>query len=493
MVPPVPDWSDVVDLNFGNPELWYYMAGAMKFWVEEIGVDGFRCDVAGMVPLEFWNYVRAELETVKPVFMLAEWEAPEAHDFAFDMTYAWGFHHLMAKIAKGVSPASSIGGYLEGDARKYPRSAYRMYFTSNHDENSWNGTVYERMGEGAIAMAVLSATLNGMPLVYSGQEVGLDKRLEFFEKDLIPWREHVLTQFYATLLNLKRENRALWNGDRGGDVRWIHTSNDHSVFAFTREKEGDRVLVALNFSPDEQTVTPDGTEFTGEYRDVFLDEEATLAEGDAITLEPWGFLVLSSTAHGRGLLPFRRTHGNLGVAAQWMTGSFSSRAQAMRDTNYFDIRLEMKPIWLHRSDGYWLYVEQAVATHLDKPYRQRVYHLTEQADGSVRSDIYTIPDPLRFAGAWREQDPLGGLTPDSLSIKEGCEVILKRVSDDTFRGGTVGQACPSTLKGASYATSDVRLTENRLVSWDRGFGSDGKPVWGAQKGGYVFEKVGSGN
>lgn len=488
-VPPVADWTDVIDLNYNAPGLWYYMADAMRFWVEEVGIDGFRCDVAGMVPLEFWNYVRVELDKVKPVFMLAEWESPAAHDFAFDMTYAWALHQLMSRISMGMAPASGIGAYLAEEARRYPRSAYRMNFTSNHDENSWNGTVYERMGDGAVAMAVLAATLPGMPLVYSGQEVGLNHRLEFFEKDEIMWHQHVLTDFYAKLLALKKENSALWNGEMGGGATWIHTTNDAGVFAFLREKDGDRVFVILNLSGQEQIVTLEGDAHHGSYRNVFDGQAVKLDELTSFALEPWDFRVLAFSDPGRGLLPFRPTAGDLGILATWMTGSFSNAEQAGADTNYLDIRLEIHPIWRHLEDGYWLYVEQAVATHPDEPYRQRVYRLSTQADGSVRSDVYTIPDPVRFVGAWRESDQLGELTPDDLEIKPGCAVILKRTAGTGFGGGTVGTGCQSELRGAAYAISEVKVSSDRIVSWDRGFDSEGNRVWGPEHGGYVFKKI----
>jgi glycosidase len=144
-VTPVADWSDVIDLNYDMPGLWDYMIDAMKFWVEEVDVDGFRCDVAGMVPLDFWNRVRFELDKIKPVFMLAEWESPEPHEKAFDMTCGWELYKLMNRLAKGVGPAIDIVSYLERDARTYPGDAYRMYFTSSHDENSWDGTIFWRL------------------------------------------------------------------------------------------------------------------------------------------------------------------------------------------------------------------------------------------------------------------------------------------------------------------------------------------------------------
>ena len=306
LVPPVPDWSDVVDLNYGQAGLWYYMIDAMSFWVEEVDIDGFRCDVAGMVPLDFWNVARARLDEIKPVFMLAEWEAPEAHEYAFDMTYSWGLYHLLNRIAKGLAPASAVGVYLERDHEVYSPDAYRMLFTSNHDENSWNGTVWERMGISApYALAVLTATLDGVPLIYSGQEANLAKRLEFFEKDLIPWGGEGSRHFeplYRGLLNLKKENPALWNGHVGGRPQWVHTSNDKAVFAFLREQAGNRVFVILNLSGDSHNVTLEGDSHFGTYTDLFLGDQVTLGEQAEFDLGPWEFDVLTVTAPGRGLL-----------------------------------------------------------------------------------------------------------------------------------------------------------------------------------------------
>ena len=291
--PPVPDWSDVIDLNYNNQALWDYMIAAMKFWVEEADVDGFRCDVAGMVPEEFWNRARLELEAIKPVFMLAEAEGPSYHRKAFDMTYGWELYHLMNRIAEGNKDADDISRYLDLEEHRFPRDAYRMYFTSNHDENSWNGTVYERLGAAAEVFAVLAATLEGMPLVYSGQEAGLDHRLEFFEKDLIEWKDHRFTELYAKLLNLKQTNEALWNGQRGGPLVRVQTSADDGVFAFVREKEADKVFVVLNLSPYEKNISLEGDSFVGEYTDVFANEKTTFTQGAEITLRPWYYRVFA--------------------------------------------------------------------------------------------------------------------------------------------------------------------------------------------------------
>jgi hypothetical protein len=172
-----------------------------------------------------------------------------------------------------------------------------------------------------------------------------------------------------------------------------------------------------------------------------------------------------------------------------MAGSFSSAAQAAADTNCFDIRLEIVPVWGAREDGPWLYVEQAAAGHLERPYRQRVYHVIAGDSGEVVSEVFTIPDPLRFAGAWRDEAPLAALAPDSLELREGCGVVLRRTEQGPFVGGTVGTGCASTLRGAAYATSEVELGPDRLTSWDRGFDADGNQVWGAVTGPYVFDRV----
>ncbi|MBD3367323.1 MAG: hypothetical protein GF405_03975 [Candidatus Eisenbacteria bacterium] len=177
------------------------------------------------------------------------------------------------------------------------------------------------------------------------------------------------------------------------------------------------------------------------------------------------------------------------VAARWLTGSFSSAAQAEADTNYFDIRLETVPVWTDRDDGHWLYVEQAAAAHRERPYRQRVYHVVGMGDTLVRSEVYAIPDPLRFAGAWADDEPLAALTPDSLDLREGCAVYLRMSEQGHFVGGTVGTGCSSTLGGAAYAGSMIVLTPDRLESWDRGFDEHGEQVWGAETGPYVFERI----
>lgn len=176
---------------------------------------------------------------------------------------------------------------------------------------------------------------------------------------------------------------------------------------------------------------------------------------------------------------------NVKTLAAWMMGHFSSEAQAKADSAFFNIHLTVTPIWSQRADGFWLYVEQAAAESLDKPYRQRVYHLSEQK-GILQSVIYTLPKPLRFA---RKPALVEALSRDSLSTRVGCEVVIARKNKKTFTGSTVDKNCTSDLRGAAYATTEVTITKDQLLSWDRGYDATGKQVWGAVKSGYVFKRV----
>ncbi|MDW8262882.1 MAG: chromophore lyase CpcT/CpeT [Phycisphaerales bacterium] len=186
---------------------------------------------------------------------------------------------------------------------------------------------------------------------------------------------------------------------------------------------------------------------------------------------------------------------DLSTLLQWMSGSFSSEQQHHDDPeNFLDIRLRMIPIWQHRADGCWLYVEQARAEAQDRPYRQRVYQLLQHLNGELESRVYELPgegprDVLRFAGAWRDPQKLDGLTPDQLKLREGCSILLTRTADGHFEGGTRGKGCASSLQGAVYTTSEVRIYADRLITWDRGWDENDRQVWGARKGGYVFVRT----
>lgn len=243
------DWSDVIQLDYSNPSVWEYMIGALRYWVSEFNIDGYRFDVAYMLPMDFWFEARTSLEKIRPVFMLAEAEGPEFHEI-FDMTYTWSIHHMMRDIAEGNSNANDLSNLVDNDLNTYPSGAFRMQFTSNHDENSWAGTEFERLGAGANTFAVLTYTLPGMPLIYNGQEMGLNRRLEFFEKDPITWETNSFFDFYKSLNDLRSNNSALHSGSRGGSFQRLATNNDENIYAFIRKKEDNEVLVVLNLSPE---------------------------------------------------------------------------------------------------------------------------------------------------------------------------------------------------------------------------------------------------
>ncbi|MBL8152434.1 MAG: chromophore lyase CpcT/CpeT [Blastocatellia bacterium] len=174
--------------------------------------------------------------------------------------------------------------------------------------------------------------------------------------------------------------------------------------------------------------------------------------------------------------------------ASLMQGSFSSRQQSEADKDYFHITLHIAPIWKDRQDGYWFYVEQAVGTQQEKPYRQRVYHLTKVGEDLYESRVYTLPNPEKVIGEWKKSEPLATLSPDQLQLRDGCSVFLKKKADQTFEGATDGKKCPSDLRGAAYATSEVIITAEGLKTWDRGYNQDDSQVWGATKGPYIFKR-----
>ena len=289
-IPPVADWQDVIDLNYDNKELWNYMIDAMDYWVKECDIDGFRCDVAAMVPTEFWVEARTSVSKTKNLFMLAEAGESFIHK-AFDMTYNWPLKDLMNDIASGKKDASEIVKYYKTEKRDFTKSDYRMVFTSNHDINTWDGSVYERLGPAAESFAVLCGTVSGMPLIYSGQEAGMNKRLRFFDKDTIEWKPDKMREIYSTLNHLKIENKALWNGAYGGDQKFLK-SNNKNVIGFVREKDDRQVFAIFNFSAEKQTVEFKNTTLRGKYLNLFNNSDVKEFKGAlTFSLEPWQYYV----------------------------------------------------------------------------------------------------------------------------------------------------------------------------------------------------------
>ncbi len=316
------DWTDTRSLNYENQEVWRAQDDAMRFWLEK-GVDGFRCDAAGEVPAEFWYGIMPGMNKDYPqAYFLAEAERDNLADSrqTFDANYAWELHHLLNGLAQGSKTVQDLKDYVARDAARFPKEAFRLTFTSNHDENSWAGTEFEREGAAADACAVLCFTLPGsQPLIYTGQEIGLDRRLAFFEKDPITdWSPNGYTTFWKTLVNLKHNNPALAAGEKGGEIVWWDAPE--GWVAFHREVKGNMVVVLANFGiPVKQEAAeekadagdnrPQGDKVAvpflnlqsapvtmtfnvpGEFKDVF---KGTVVNSPAqITLAPGEFMVLT--------------------------------------------------------------------------------------------------------------------------------------------------------------------------------------------------------
>jgi glycosidase len=287
------DWTDVVQFDYKQQALRDYQIETMKFWLTETGIDGFRYDVAHQVPVDFWNEVRPELQKVKPdVLMLAEAEQRFLHEHSMDISYGWELHHILNKVAQGKGDVSEIDAYFERAAKDYNSWDIRMYFTSNHDENSWNGTEWERMGDATEVMTVLTYTVPGMPLIYSGQEAGSSKRLKFFERDPIEWKDHPFFVLYQKLNQLKKENPALWNPGFGGNFTRLATGNEKQVLAFLRENETNKVVTVMNLSPVEVSVKLDPEIVKGSFKNYFTGEKGKPASGEH-KLGPWGYLIFT--------------------------------------------------------------------------------------------------------------------------------------------------------------------------------------------------------
>ena len=294
--PPGTNWTDVIQLDYSQQGLRDYMIDVMKFWINETGIDGFRCDAVSFMPIDFWTEAITELKSLKPeILMLAEDDDTEYHSAGFDMTYGWGYHGfgsgLLNNIVAGTNNANHLNGYVNNENASFPLSHYRLYFTSNHDENSWYGTVFEQFGNAAEAFIVLTSTFRSMPLIYSGEEAGLNQRLLFFDKDQIIWQPHPFADIYSTLFNLKKANKALWNGETGGQLQRVLTTNNPAIFSFIREKDNYRVFEIFNVTDQVITFTLQGNLYTGSYRDAFTNDSVYFSENTEMTLLPWDYRI----------------------------------------------------------------------------------------------------------------------------------------------------------------------------------------------------------
>lgn len=293
---PIDDWSDVCDLDYGNPALRKAMIGAMQYWIRECNIDGYRVDMAGLVPNDFWAEVRPALDTLKPVFMLSEWQDEPMHfTSCFNANYGWKWKDITKDIWAGRQTPHALDTLLEHLNDFYPNGYYQLYFTQNHDENSWSGSEADLYGASADAFNVLAFTWQGIPMIYDGQEENATFRLDFFKRTPIQWKKYAREDFFSKLCALKHINRAVWAGKAGGRVVKIPNNAVDKIYSFGREKEGDRVVVILNLSKDRTTVTlTPGDRFAGAYANVFARSTLQVTKEMTLTLKPWEYIVFSS-------------------------------------------------------------------------------------------------------------------------------------------------------------------------------------------------------
>ncbi|MBW4359085.1 alpha-amylase family glycosyl hydrolase [Flavobacterium taihuense] len=281
------DWADTRQLNYKNPVLQDSMVRAMKYWIEDADIDGFRCDVAWNVPASFWKKSIPELKKMKNIFMLAEGDSIYLPKSGFDAVYPWHMFKMMEKVAKGEKSALALDSINTENETMYPKNTIQMYFTSNHDENSWNhadfgtfpGVIHE-------PFAVFTQTMkNSVPLIYSGQEEPVLRALAFFEKDPITFKDFKREKFYKTLLNLRKSNEAL---SANASFKKVHFGDDKAIYAYVREKGNKKVLVILNFSKNEQIVSIKDATLTGKAHNVFKGNEEIL-DSKEWKMKPWGY------------------------------------------------------------------------------------------------------------------------------------------------------------------------------------------------------------
>ncbi|MEO8711161.1 MAG: alpha-amylase family glycosyl hydrolase [Parafilimonas sp.] len=283
-------WVDVIDLNYQNKDLRAAMIECMKYWILECDIDGFRCDMAHLVTLDFWVDAKQQCEAVKLLFWLAECEVPEYHK-VFDVTYSWMWMHATEKLVKGFATLQDAKDVLK-TYQDYPQDALKLFFTSNHDENTWNGSEYEKFGDAAKALAVFSFTWTGVPLIYSGQELPNLKRLHFFDKDVIEWngQQPALEDFYKRLLMLKSSHAAL---HAAGNIHVLPSVYNENIFAFIRCTADSKVLVVFNFSnKDRLQFTLTHPLLEGNFKHLFSDIMYNLGAVQSFEMQAWEYIVL---------------------------------------------------------------------------------------------------------------------------------------------------------------------------------------------------------
>ncbi len=286
------DWTDVVQFDFDAPGLLDYQADVLLYWVKDFGIDGFRCDVAWGLPTPFWNEVTKRVRAAKPdAFFLAEAELPQQQIAAFNLSYGFDLHHAMNAVAQGKKTASGLDEAYAKIRATFPRGGALMVFTSSHDENSWAGTEFDRMGAGYAPFAVLTFLLDGVPMIYNGQEVGLDRRLEFFTRDPIVWPKetHPTTKLYQAMTKLRRENVALHTGSA---MRRLDTT-DNATFYVVERAAGDKKVVGIfNLTAKDAKADLYDAALTGKWTDAFTGETVELSGLVPLDMKGWRYRVL---------------------------------------------------------------------------------------------------------------------------------------------------------------------------------------------------------
>lgn len=296
--PVVPwDWTDTAKLNYANREVWEAQIEAMAFWVTQHAVDGFRCDMAMLVPIEFWNEASSRLRALNPdLFMLAEAEAQNLFERgAFDACYGWKLFHLLEDVASQRARITAVRDYLYADREEYPSWGMRLAFTSNHDENSWSGSEFTRLGAAREIMAAFTFVVpRGLPLIYTGQEYGYDHSFAFFDRDPMPlFADNVTTEFYRRLIELRHTHPALASGERGGALCEIRNNAEDCLMILVREAGDDRVIAVMNFSPYAIHADYYTGIYAGMYTDALSGERCELRGRVEEDMAPWSFRILT--------------------------------------------------------------------------------------------------------------------------------------------------------------------------------------------------------
>jgi len=287
--------DDIIELDYENADMRNAMIESMRYWITAAGIDGFRCDLASWVRVDFWRQARTALEETKNLFWLAEMDPIESREYmeVFDAAYTWKWMHRSEDFYKKQLPLDSLTQLLQDYNDNAGDHPIKLWFTSNHDENSWNGTEYEKYGDSASLFAVHSFTWDGIPLIYSGQELPNHKRLEFFDKDTIAWNgEYQLASFYSALLSLRRRNTALHAADDSITTYLLNINSDKKVLAYLRSNGRQEVLVLLNFSGEETALYLNDPVLKGQFNNVFFpQEQLDLPFEEIFTMRPWQYLV----------------------------------------------------------------------------------------------------------------------------------------------------------------------------------------------------------